>query len=102
MQDVAVLIGQDLDLDMSRAADVALQEHCIVSEGSAGFETSFLDPCSEILGPFDHSHSAAAASERRFDDQRVADLAGNARGLAGIHDRLRCSENDWNAGFRRK
>ena len=42
MQDIAVLIAENLDFDMTGAANVALQKYRAVSEGGRGLAARFL------------------------------------------------------------
>ena len=98
MQRVAVTIGQDLNFDVTRAADVALEKHGVVAEGRTSLLAGFLDFRNQFLGVFDDAHAASAAAERGFDDQREADAI--RRGACGVKigDGMAGSGNHWNSG----
>ena len=52
VEDVAVAVAQDLDLDWRGAADVALDEDRVVAEGGAGLAPGLLELARKILGAF--------------------------------------------------
>ena len=88
---VAVVIGQNLDLDMAGAVDQLFEEHRVVAEGGAGLAPRRADLRRE-LARFSHDpHAAAAPAPARLDHQGKADLAGGAigRGRIGRHRRAR-------------
>ena len=84
-----VAVGQDLDLDVARALDIALAEDAAVAEARLRFPARRLERLLELVGRPHDAHSAAAAPRGGLDDQRVADLVRLARlddgdaGLAG-------------------
>ena len=86
VQQVAGAIAQDLHLDVAGPFDVAFQKHRIVAEGRAGFAPRFGEPLAEFGGATHHAHAAPAAAECRFDDERKADAARDALGLARVGD----------------
>ena len=92
VQDVAVPVAQDLHFDVAGAADEALQEDGVVAERRRRFAPRLFQRAGEIGGLLHHAHAAAAAAERRLDDQRKADLARRSCAACfGIGDRLlRC------------
>ncbi len=74
------VVAEDLNLDVPRRADEALEEHGAVAERRArlrGCASSKLRD--EVGARFDDAHAAAAAAERRLDDQREADRVGALR-----------------------
>ena len=79
MQDVAAAVGEDLDLDVTRALQVGLDDDPVVAESRAGLAPGGLERGIEILGPLDHPHALAAAPGRGLDQHRVA---GPGRGLS--------------------
>ena len=76
VQDVAVLVAEDLHLDVLGARDVFLEEHCRVAEGAPGLGLGLIEEVVEVAGLQHDAHAAAAAAERGLDDQRKSDLAG--------------------------
>ena len=75
-------VGEELDLDVARTLDVALAEDRAVAEGRLRLPRSGLERLLELVRLAHDPHPAAAASGRRLDEEREADL----RRLAGGHD----------------
>ena len=71
--DVTVRIGQHLDLDVTSAIHVAFQIDFAAAESGVGFPGCFLQRGFELFGFPNDPHSAAAAPEGGFDNQRIAD-----------------------------
>src|SRR5580765_9103233 len=67
-------VGEELDLDVARALDVALAEDALVTECRLGLAFRRFECLGELGRIPDHSHSAAAAAGCGFDDQRKANL----------------------------
>ena len=82
VQDIAVTVAENLDFDVPRAADVALEKNRVVAESCASFTPRFFEPPRKVPGLLHDAHPAATATERRFDDERKSDVAGHfARGF---------------------
>jgi hypothetical protein len=79
----AVRVGQELDLDVPRAFQVALEEDRVVAEGGLGLAARCGQGVLELVGTPDDPHPSAAAAGRRLDEQRVAELLGRALGHDG-------------------
>ena len=80
-------VGEELDLDVARPLDVALEEHRVVAEPCQRLALRGLDRVVELLGRADDAHPAPAAAGRGLDDQREPDLlrrAGLDHGDAGL------------------
>ena len=77
--DVAVLVGQHLELDVARPLDELLQ----VDVGAAESRRRLLLRLDEQAGQFlrraHDAHAAPAAAGRRLEDHRVADLSGHVQ-----------------------
>ena len=85
----AVLVGEELNLDMTRPLDVALAEDGVVAEGRLRLALGRSERLVQLCGRADDPHPAAAAARGRLDDEREADLC-------------RCSgRQNRNAGFQR-
>src|SRR5690606_27914339 len=69
VDDVAVFVAEDLDLDVFGAGDVFFEEDGGVAEGAAGLGLGFVEQVGEIRGFVHDAHAAAAASEGGFDDE---------------------------------
>jgi hypothetical protein len=67
VDECAVTIAQDLNLDVSRGRYVALQENSIVTKSTRGLSTSCADRVVELRGVVDDSHSFAAAAADGFN-----------------------------------
>ena len=74
MHDVAVFIAEDLNLNVSRPSDEALEKYSSVAERGSGFAARFLEPAFEVSLGLHYSHAPSAAAKGRFDDEREADL----------------------------
>src|SRR5215469_12121283 len=81
---VAVLVCDDLDLDVPWLADVLLHVDGRVAEGGTGGVAGALDRRAQVLLLLDHLHADATASPRRFDDDGKADLTGHPRRRGGV------------------
>src|SRR5262252_5687846 len=79
VDDIAVLVRKDLDLDVPGLADVLLDVDGRVTEGGAGGGPRALDCRPQVLLLLDHLHADATASPRWLDDDGVADLLGYPR-----------------------
>jgi hypothetical protein len=88
MENVSVSVSQDLNFDVSRAANVALQKNSVVSERSSSFGARLLESRKQKLGTLHNAHSAPAAAERRFHDQRIPDFVGDALRVVLLSHRL--------------
>jgi hypothetical protein len=105
MHQMAVLVAEDLHLDMARAIEVALQDEPAVAEGRFGLAPGALQGCRELRGFRDHPHAAPAAARRGLDQHRIAEstrflgeaalilrlamIAGHGRDAGTRHHRFR-------------
>ena len=76
-------VGEQLDLDVARPLDVALAEDAVVAERGLRLAPRRLDRVLELVRLADDPHPAAAASGRRLDEQREAELVRLAGGTTG-------------------
>ena len=88
-QDVAVGVADDLDLDVPRAREVALEEHPVVAEARGGLAARGGHRRFEVLRALDHAHPAPAAARRRLDQHGVFGRLRRVRGDDGHARRLR-------------
>ena len=79
----AVLVAEQLDLDVTRPLDVALAEHGAVAERRLRLAPRGLERLGQLRRLADDAHPAPAAARRGLDHQREAELLG----LALRHDR---------------
>ena len=80
----ALAVGEDLDLDVPRPRDVALDEHMVVAETGLRFALARSQGGSEVGGCVDTAHALATAPGAGLDQHRKAD----AFGLAGQQGRV--------------
>src|SRR5205823_9998306 len=73
-RDVAVPVGEELDLDVARPLEVALAEDGVVSERGGRLAPRGGDRLVELLRRAHDAHAAAASARCRLDEQRKADL----------------------------
>ena len=76
MDDVAVPVGEDLDLDVARRQHVFLDQHPRVAEGALRLALGARERRLEIGRLVDPPHALAAAAGHRLDQHRIADLVG--------------------------
>ena len=76
MHGVAVGVGEDLDLDMARPLQIALDQHAVVAERGCGLLPGGPKCGGEIAGGGHDPHAAPAAAGNRLDDDREADAGG--------------------------
>src|SRR5437763_2842771 len=81
MYAVAVLVCEDLYLDVARVLDELLDVDVAATEGGRGLRGRRLHRGHEFLFRADDTHSAPAAARRSFDDDGVAYLAREPSGL---------------------
>ncbi len=74
--DVALLVAEDLHLDMARAKDHLFKVALAVAEGGLGLAAAFADLLLELLLGHDRAHPTPAAAPGGLEHQRIADLLG--------------------------
>src|SRR5262249_22596090 len=98
VNDVVVLIGEDLKLDVARAVEILLEVDAILAERGLGFAARGVD-CAVGPGGLAHdAHPAPAAPRGRLDQYRIADLARHVGGLGERTNRARGAGQDRHAG----
>ena len=85
VHDVAVRVAEDLDLDVTRPLDVALEQDRVVAERALRLALRTLDRLGQLARAANEPHTLAAAAGARLDQHRVLDVGG-AR-LVPRHDR---------------
>ncbi len=97
-------VGEDLNFDMPRGAQIFFEQHAIVAESSHRLSFGAGELSDEIGAAHDDFHAFAAAARRRFQQCRIADrvglggkprkrlvlamIAGNQRNPGLAHQRL--------------
>ena len=82
---IAVLVGQDLDLDMPRAFHQLLQVDIAIAKGRFGLAAGGGQQGRHLLQAVDLAHAFAAAAGRGLDQQREADLGRGGQQLLVQH-----------------
>ncbi len=85
---VALGVGQDLHLDVSRLDDRLLDEDGRVAERALALAHAGLDGVAEVLGVVDPPHAAPAAAGDRLHEQRVGQLGGRLDQCVRVGGRL--------------
>ena len=95
-------VGEDLNFDVPRAANIALEENSVVAERRARFGPRFLKARQQQLGALHDAHAAPAAAERGFHDQGIADFVRDALRVVLLRYRLFRARHDRQAGLLRQ
>lgn len=88
VQNIAVLVAQDLHLDVLGAPDEFLQEHRAVAKGALRLALRLVQQRLQFLRLPHDTHAAPAAAKSRLDDQRKSNRLRNRQGLLAALDRL--------------
>ena len=72
--DGAGAVSEQLDLDVTRALDVALAEDAIVAERGSGLPPRGGERLLELTGRANDTHAASAAARGRLDHERKSDI----------------------------
>ena len=70
-----MLVGQHLNLDVTRCLEESLHVDHRVAKGSVGLFACQGDRAQQLRLRVDHSHTTTTPATGRFDDQRVADFS---------------------------
>src|SRR3546814_18986663 len=102
VEDVAVLVSEDLDLDMARIEDEFLDEDAVVAEAVEPFALGRLEALADVLVLIGEAHALAAAAGRGLPLHRIAELVRNRHGVRGTVDLADDDGDDADAGFPRE
>ena len=92
--DVAVLVGQYLELDVPRPLDELLHVEVAVAECRRRLRLRRVELVGQLVGAADDAHAAPAAACRRLHDHREADgLRPLQRFVRRLHDAVRSRQN---------
>src|SRR5712672_687266 len=75
MEQVAMMVGENLYFEVTRARQILFQENGSIAESGARFALGFFEHGIELRGIMNDTHAAAAAAHRRFHDDGVANFA---------------------------
>jgi hypothetical protein len=82
-----VVVAEDLDLDVARPVDVALEDQRVVAERAGGLALGALERGVDLVGRAHDAHALAAAAGRGLDQEREADrqrLAAQGRAVLRV------------------
>ncbi len=79
-------VAEDLDLDVSTAFDVSLDQEGVVAERRLRLASGCGDGVGQLARLTDNMHALAAAAGRRLDEDRVR-VVGNAIDVVARGDR---------------
>ena len=95
MDDVAVLVAEDLDLDMARIDDELLDEHPVVAERGFRLRPRTRETFGDLGLGMRNPHALAAAARRGLDHHGITDLVGDSYRVLLVGDD---AEMAWNGG----
>ena len=98
VDEIAVIVAEDLHLDMARAADQLLQIDLVVAERGQAFAPRGLHLVGELGLVPDLAHAAPAAAPARLEHDRKTDLPGEAGGLVRVARQRTGGRDDRDAG----
>src|SRR3954451_9857707 len=81
MDDVAVLIAEQLDLDVARPRQIALENKPVIAKSSSRLASSTSHRLVEILRALEDVHALAATAGAGLDEHRKPDPARLAQQL---------------------
>src|SRR3546814_210236 len=89
IKDVAVLVAENLDLDVPRVQDEFLDEHAVVAEAVQPLALDALEPFADVLLVISEAHPLAAAARRRLHHHWITDLVRNLDRMVGRSEERR-------------
>ena len=99
VNETAVLVAEQLDLDVAGAADELFDENLGGAEGGAGLAAGLIQGVVELVSRQGDAHPTAAAAHRRLDDDRVAEPLGEDAALVIRFHGLVAAGEDGDAGL---
>jgi hypothetical protein len=88
VQHLAVLITENLNLEVFGPWNVFFQEDRGVAECTPGLTARFIQQMRKLRSFIDHAHAPTPATECRFDDQRETDLVRHAQSFGAFLYRI--------------
>jgi hypothetical protein len=102
MNDIAVLVAEHLDFDMARFDDELFDEYAVVAERGFRLRTGAFKALLDFGAAVGDAHALAAATGRRLDHHRIADLVGDHDRLAGVGDDVEMARDGRHLGGGRR
>ena len=88
VQHIAMLVGQNLHLNVLGLANEFLQEHGTIAKRALGLRLRLCEQLFQILFFAHDPHSSPATAKGRLDDQRKSNLLRDLHCLDAVVDRL--------------
>ena len=79
-----MLVAEHLDFDVARIDDEFFNEDAIITKGAFRFRLGARKTFRDFILAIGNAHAFAAATSRRFDHHRIADLIGDLHRMIGI------------------
>ena len=76
---IAMAVAENLDLDMARLADQFFQIDLAIAESGFGFAATGFGLGVQLAGILDHPHATTTAAPAGFQHERIADIARHRR-----------------------
>jgi hypothetical protein len=102
VDDMAVHVAQDLELDVPRAREVLLDVHVAVAEGAQRLGARELERPREVVHVLGDAHALATAAGGRLDDHGKADLLRELERLVRVLHGARRPRHDRHAHRRHR
>ena len=99
MNDLAVLIAENLHLDVLRAGNIAFEEYRRITERPTRFALRFVEQIREVARLVDDAHAATATAKRRLDDEGKPNLLRHLQGFSAIFDGVFCARQHRHVHF---
>ena len=100
MQNIAVLVAQNLHLNVLGVLHVLFEKHRRIAKRAIGLATGFIKQSLQILGFMHHPHPAPAATKGSLDDEWKPNLLGHLHCLgAGFDCVIRAGQHRYSSGF---
>ena len=81
---VTVFVAKNLHLDVLCVLDILFEKHRRITKRALSFALCLVEQGFELGGGFDDAHTATAAAEGRFDDERKTYLFGDLLSLCTV------------------
>ena len=95
---LAVLITDNLYLDMAGFLDVFLHVHAIVTEGSSGFLTGRIPGCFEVFFFPNDTHTTTTTTGSSLKNYRILNLLGNFLSVGNVVEQAFRARNGRHSG----
>ncbi len=99
VDDVAMRVGEHLDLDVPRLLDELLDEDAVVAEGGTRFRAGERKALPRLRFVLGDAHALAAAAGRGLQHHRIADPLGDLGGRVRIGNRAEMAGHRAHAGL---